>query len=68
MGTISASSYAHIFKSKFELNLVYLYVKGKTLIYLRYTDDLIFIWKETKGKSLAFFGTINKAQLSIKFD
>ena len=68
MGTLNASSYAHIFKSKFELNLVHLYVKGKTLIYLRYTYDLIFIWKETKGKSLAFFGTINKAQLSIKFD
>ena len=54
--------------SKYESNLIYLYVNGKTLLYLRYIDDLFFIWKETKEKSLAFFGTINKAHPSIKFD
>ena len=32
MGTISAPWYAHIFKGRFELNLVYLYVKGKIVI------------------------------------
>ena len=48
--------------------MIYLYMKDKTLLYVRYIDDLFFVWKETKEKSPAFFGSISKAHPSIKFD
>ena len=44
------------------------YIKNKTLLYLRYIDDLFFISKGTEVEILEFFETINKIHPYIKFD
>ena len=42
MGTICAASYANIFKSKFLEKHIYPLIKNKTVIYLRYIDDIFY--------------------------
>ena len=48
MGTICAPSYANIFMANFEAKHIYPYIKEKSLLYLRYIDDIFMIWKGTK--------------------
>ena len=40
MGTICASSYANIFMANFEAKYIYPYIKEKSLLYLKYIDDI----------------------------
>ena len=68
MGTKCAPSYANIFMGKFEKNHIYPRIKNKTLIYLRYIDDIFFIWKDTKEELEKFFKEINTVHETIKFD
>ena len=51
MGTICATSYANIFMGKFESIHIHRYIGDKAITFLRYIDDLFFIWKGTKGES-----------------
>ena len=45
MGAACALSYANIFMARFEENVIYLFIKDKVELILRYIDDIFFIWK-----------------------
>ena len=60
MGTIYAPSDANIFMGKFESKHIYPYITDKTIMYLRYIDDLIFIWKGTKEEILSSIEDLHK--------
>ena len=45
MGTICAPSYANIFMANFESKFIYPLIEDKVITYLRYIDDIFFIWK-----------------------
>ena len=68
MGTKCAPAYANIFMGNFEETHIYPRISDKIRIYLRYIDDLFFIWKETEFEQTKFFEEINKVHQSIKFD
>ena len=68
MGTKCAPTYANIFMGKFEETHIYPRINDKTRIYLRYIDDLFFIWKGTENELKQFFEEINKVHPTIKFD
>ena len=68
MGTKCAPTYANIFMGKFEETHIYPKIRDKTRIFLRYIDDLFFIWKGTENELNEFFKEINKVHQTIKFD
>ena len=68
MGTACATSYANIFMARFEQKYIHPFIKGKVDLYLRYIDDIFFIWKGTEEELKNFFNEINKKHPSIKFD
>ena len=68
MGTKCAPTYANIFMGKFEETHIYPKIQDKTRIFLRYIDDLFFVWKGTEQELKQFFEDINKIHPTIKFD
>ena len=68
MGTICAPAYANIFMDHFERKYIYPYLREKSLIYLRYIDDIFFIWTGNKEDLLVFLKNLNTKHVSIKFD
>ena len=68
MGTACAPSYANIFMARFEEKHIYPLTKDRVERYLRYTDDIFFIWKEMEKEMETFFNKINKKHSSIKFN
>ena len=68
MGTKCAPSYANIFMGKFEETHIYPRILNKTRIFLRYIDELFFIWKGTETELMTFFDEINQVHTTIKFD
>ena len=68
MGTKCALSYANLFLGKFEELYIYHRLLNKSRIYLRYIDDLFFIWTVTEKELKHFFHEINKVHRTIKFD
>ena len=67
MGTICAPSYANIFMDHFEKKLIYPFIKGLSLIYLRFIDDIFFIWTGNKKDLMKFLNDLNTKDESIKF-
>ena len=59
MGTACAPSYANIFAQKH----IYLFIKDKVDLYLRYIDNIFFIWKDAQEKLKNFFNEINKKHI-----
>ena len=68
MGTKCAPTYANILMGKFEETHIYPRINDKTRIYLRYIDDLFFIWKGTEQELREFFDEMNTIHPTIKFD
>ena len=68
MGTKCAPTYANIFMGKFENTHIYPRISNKTRIFLRYMDDLFFVWKGTEQELKHFLEEINKVHPTIKFD
>ena len=68
MGTKCAPSYANIFMGMFEERHIYPRITEKTRIFLRYNDDLFFIWTGTEKLLLRFLEEINNIHPTIKFD
>ena len=64
MGTKCAPNYVNLFMAYF----IYPRIKGKSLLYLRYIDDIFLIWKGSKEELEAFIAEINSVHSSIKFD
>ena len=67
MGTICAPSYANIFMDNFEKKLMYPFIKEFSLIYIRFIDDIFFIWTGNKKDLLKFLNELNTKHESIKF-
>ena len=59
MGTKCAPNYANLFMAYFEEMFIYPRIKGKSLLYLRYIDDIFLIWKGSKEELEAFIAEIN---------
>ena len=54
--------------ANFEAKHIYPYIKEKSLLYLRYIDDIFMIWKGTKVELITFIKELNEKQKTIKFD
>ena len=52
---------------RFARKHIYPFINDKVDLYLRYIDDIFFIWKDTQEKLKNFFNEINKKNPSIKF-
>ena len=68
MGTNCAPSYANIFMSEFEGKYIYPPIKNKSVIYLRYVDDIFMVWIKSESELRKFMNEINQKHQSIKFD
>ena len=68
IGTICTPSYANIFMSEFEENHMYLLIKNKSAIHLRYIDDIFMVWIISESELGHFMDEINQKYQSIKFD
>ena len=67
MSTICAPVYANICMADFELKYIYPYIKDKTKMFLRFTDDLFMIWAGSEQELLNSMSDLNKHP-SIKFE
>ena len=65
MGTKCAPSYANIFMGMFEERHIYPRILNKTRLFLRYIDDLFFIWKGTADELKKFLEEINEVHPTI---
>ena len=68
MGTKCAPNYASLFMGKFEELHIMPKIKDFILIYIRYIDDLFFVWKGSEQDLIKFFKEINEIHPTIKFD
>ena len=68
MGKKCAPTYANIFMGIFEETHVYPLIKQKVKLYLRYIDDIFFIWTGSENDLQQFISKINEVHPSIKFD
>ena len=68
MGTKCAPPYASLYMGWFENLHILPRIRNHISLYVRYIDDLLFIWKGPESELLKFFEEINKVHPSIKFD
>ena len=65
MGTICAPAYANIFMAYFEEKSIYPLIDAKTLLYLRFIDDIFMVWTKSEKDLIEF---LNTKHTSVKFD
>ena len=53
---------------KFEETYILPRIRNKIMMYVRYIDDIFFIWTGTEEDLLKFFAEINLVHQTIKFD
>ena len=68
MGTKCAPSYANLFMGKFAEMYILPQHLNKCSLYLRYIDDIFFIWKNSEAELKSFIKEINEIHPTIKFD
>ena len=68
MGNICAPSYANIFMSEFEEKYINPPIKHKSVIYLRYINDIFMVWIKSESELRKFINERNQKHPSIKFD
>ena len=68
MGTICAPSHANIFMDHFERKFIHSFIKTFSLIYLRFIDDIFFIWTGSKTDLEKVLNELNIIHPSIKFE
>ena len=59
MGTICTQAYANIFMTQFEKQHIYPYIKNKSILYLRYINNIFMIWTGMKQKLFVFLENLN---------
>ena len=68
IGTAGTSSYASILMGRFEKKLIiYSFIKDKVELFLRYIDDISFIWKGAEKELKNFFNELNKSILPLNW-
>ena len=65
MGTIYAPAYANIFMAYFEEKFIYPLIDAKTLLYLRFIDDIFMIWTKSEKDLIEFLNELNSKHTSI---
>ena len=65
-GTRFAPTYSCIFMDKVEIDFLETQTV-KPLVWLRYNDDIIFIWNETEEKLEEFLEKLNNFHPNLKF-
>ena len=68
MGTICTPSYANIFMSESEEKHIYPLIKTKSVIYLRYIDNIFMVWIKCESELRHFMNEINQKHQSVKCD
>ena len=66
MGTRVAPSYANLFMRKLEMKLLS-NQQTKPTVWLRYIDDIFFVWEHSEEKLLKWHKNLNDAHSTIKF-
>ena len=68
MGTKCAPTYASLFMGRFEEMHILPKIRDKVLLYVRYIDDLLMVWKDSEEELIKFLEELNKKHPTIKFD
>ena len=68
MGTICAPSYGKIFMDHFERKFIYPFIKTFSLMFLRFIDDIFFIWTGNKTNLEKLLNELNTKHPSVKFE
>ena len=68
MGTKCAPTYSSLFMGKFEEINIIPRIRNFILLYVRYIDDIFFIWKGTEEELQKFLAEVNDIHPTIKFD
>ena len=68
MGTICAPAYANIFMAEFEQKYVYPLIKDKSILFLRYIDDIFMVWTKSEKQLKDFISELNQKHPSVTFD
>ena len=68
IGTICAPAYANIFMDHFERKYIYPFLQGLSISYLRFIDDIFFIWTGSKDQLITFLNDLITKHNSIKFE
>ena len=68
MGTICPPVNAIIFMAEFEQKYIYPLIKDKSILFLRYIDDIFMVWIKPKKQLKDFMNELNQKHSSIKLD
>ena len=68
MGTKCAPTYASLFMGAFEQRHFMPKIEDLVHLYVRYIDDIFFLWKGTEEELLKFLNGVNDLHPTIKFD
>ena len=68
MGAICAPSYANSSMVHLERKFIYPFIKTFSLTYLRFIDDIFFIWTGSKTDLEKSFNELNAKHPSVKFE
>ena len=67
-GTICAPTYANIFIAEFGQKYIYPFTKDKSVLFVRYIDDIFMVWTKSEKQTKDFMSKLNQKHPSIKFD
>ena len=68
MGTICAPAHANMFMAYFEEKFMCPLIDAKTVLYLRFIDDIFMIWTNSEKDLVEFLNELNTKHTSIKFE
>lgn len=68
MGTKCAPTYASLFMGRFEERHILPRIRDRVLLYVRYIDDLLMIWRDSEEELIKFLEELNKIHPTIKFE
>ena len=57
-----------IVMAEFEQKYIYLLIKDKSIIFLRYTDDIFMVWNKSGKHLQGFMNKLNQKHPSVKLD
>ena len=68
IGTVCPAAYANIFMAGFEQKYNYPLRKDKSILFLRFIDDIFMVWTISDKQLKHFMRELNQKHPSIKFD
>ena len=68
MGAICTPTYANIFMTEFHQKYIYVLIKNKSILFLRYNDNIFMVWTKSEKQLKDFINDLNQKHPPIKFD